>query len=133
MIDELITLCTTQLLAPAGSFKTVAKAYSMTPLENLQVQTPALLFMPGKDEGGEPTAWNPVRQTVVRRIHAFVLGDVDEIHDLCNELRPVMLGYRPYSDKTYTRLELETGEPTDIKGVMWYVDTYMTRYQLTTG
>lgn len=133
MIDDLITLTTAQLLDPAGSFKTIGKAYSMRPLEDLQTETPALLFMPGKDEGGEPTSWNPVRQVVTRRVHVFVLGEVDQIHDLCNEVRPVLLGFRPYEDRAYTRLEFEKGEPHDINGVMWYVETYVTRYQLTTA
>lgn len=133
MIDDLVALATAQLLDPAGSFKTVAKAYSMTPLENLQAETPALLFMPGKDDGGEPVAWNPVRQMVTRRVHVFVLGDVDQIPTLCNEARQVLLNFRPYADKTYTRLALEKGEPHGIDGVMWYVDTYFTNYQLTTA
>ena len=117
---------------PDGPFKVIEKPYSMNPLENLQVQTPALLFMPGKDTAGETTAQNPVKQMVTRRVHVFILGPVDQIQTLSNLVRPLLIQYRPFGNKSYTLLELEEGAPTDIKGVMWYVETYRTKYQLST-
>jgi hypothetical protein len=130
MIDELISLAESNLKSPGGSFKYVGKAYSMQALEDLQGEVPALLFIPGEDSGAESTGSNPVRQMVVRRVQAWIVADAGSIMTLSNEVRPVLLGYRPFSNRSYSRLEFESGKPFDIKGVMWYVETYRTQHQL---
>lgn len=133
MIDLLITEARAALLAPTGSFKVIDGAYSSKPLDDIEDGTPALFFFPGEDEGLQPTSWNPVTQTIIRRVEAWVLGEVAEIQNLCNQVRPVIVKHRPFADPTYTRLAFEKGKGVEVSGVMWYVETYYSQHRLVSA
>lgn len=125
MIDALIELVQGSALFPA-TFKTVGKATDLHPQQPGAFETPALFFFPGGDKGGAAITHNPVNQEIVRHICVYVVGEVGEITDLVDALRPIIFTYK--HSPQFPRLTLSDGKPFDIQGDMWWLETYKTEF-----
>jgi len=125
VINQLIALLKASAVYPAV-FKTVKAAEDLEPTADTAHEYPAVFFFPGKDSGGRAISHNPVNQEITRLVNCYVVGPVEDMQDLVDALRPVILTYK--HSPQHSRLTLAEGNPWEIKGDMWWVETYQTSY-----
>lgn len=126
MISDLIALVKADETLFPSVFKTVGAAMDVNPIKDLEYETPAIFFFAGGDRGGRAITHNPVNQEIVRNVCAWIVGPVEDMSDLVDALRPLVITYKAGPD--FPRLTLQEGKPFDIHGDMWWLETYKTEF-----
>ncbi len=121
MITELVD----HFRATTTSFRTIALAHSVTPIENLFDETPAAYFYLDSESAETFGMLGLVSQDVTRLVHVFLVARHDQMDTLRTESRVALIGFAPTS---HAPMEFSDGRIATINGEwLWWLDAYRTR------
>ena len=115
----------------AANFKTIEHAWAQEPVDVVTEQLPmCVIWSPNEVMGSNDADGQIVAQMVTRMIHIFCVCDYTVLDARLADIRNVVVAWQ----KTgfYDVTELVEGELIQINGdIVWWLDTYSTRVQLT--
>ncbi len=125
MIDEIVC----RLEAETTSFKLVTHAYSMTMIDNISEETPAVFVYPGEESASESGFDSQVIQQNHMQAVAIIVGSTSGVEALKKDVRSALIGWQP--SQYHDPVQLVKGRPEEISSShIWWKEIYTSSVQL---
>jgi len=126
MINTLLTF----LIANTSNFTAISHAWTLDPVDNLDVKTPILYVYAGEDTAGEEAGDQLVAKMLTQTIHIYIVCDIADLDARKSELRGAAIGWS--AGTNYTDLALVSGRVIGLKGaVVWWEEIYANRVKIS--